>query len=179
MGDQLFWVNNDQMLGLNGIANGTDITQRIGRKAIMRHIIIRFRVFNSINTDQNFFPMYRISLIYDRQCNGSSPTTADVFDLTGNPNAILGCLNLNNRERFTMLRDEIKLVDAKFVNSNASHYDLFEWKMYCNLETVFKGTSSAISDIATGGLFLCCISSMSNTFKSQLNFLQWRIRFTD
>lgn len=174
-----FWTNNDIVLGLNGIANGTDIQNRIGRKAMMKHIIIRFKIYNTLTTDANYYPNYRISLIYDRQTNGASPTTADIWDLTGNPDSIFASLNLNNRERFVLLRDKITVVRPKLITPTAIHYDMFEWKMYLNHEVVYGGTSSAISDIKTGGLFLFCASNRASTDKSQLQACQWRIRFTD
>ena len=85
---------------LNSMAQGSDFTNRIGRK--YTNVAVQLEGFlgpqdNSIGTTK-----CRVMLIYDSQPNGALPAIADVLTASTS-NAFM---NLNNRDRFKVLCDE-------------------------------------------------------------------------
>jgi len=173
--NQLIDGTGDTVL-LNGIAAGTDYTNRIGRKVILRSILARFTVLpgsTSVVTGDSV----RVLIVYDSQSNGAQPTVADILN-TAN---FLEPMNLSNRDRFKVLFD-------KQVPMNATVYAAASptagtpaprvFKMYkkLNLDQIFQGTTAAFSSIASGSIWLLPIS-----LQDDLNTLYYnvRIRYED
>jgi len=89
---------------LNLVATGTDFTNRIGRKILMRSIYIRYRVNNFDNSSVN--NCSRVILVSDMQTNGALPAITDVLDTIHAESQV----NLNNRDRFRIIWDKIHAI---------------------------------------------------------------------
>lgn len=165
---------------LNGLFEGNGASNRVGKRIHMKSLVFRFICLPTNNlpaaTTMQPNPM-RVAIIYDRQPNGSLPTTIqDVFQdrcpTTGTTdtlsNDIFSCMNMENRDRFVILRDW-KFVSPSIFNSSGTTAgyptSLVLWnnKDMCgqyneayiklkNLETHFKTNSNGIADISTGSL---------------------------
>ena len=66
---------------INSIGQGSDYTQRIGRKVVVKSIFIRFTLIpNSANSAPNG-DFARVIVLYDCQTNTVAPTVADVLSV--------------------------------------------------------------------------------------------------
>lgn len=163
---------------LNGVATGTDYTNRVGRKTIMKSILFRLSLVpNASATNGSVGDVLRVMLIYDCQTNGAAPAVSDVLQggTLNNP------MNLTNRDRFKIISDKF-LTMGSFVLAASSLTTgsprPVQLKIYkkMNLEMIFSGTGNTVGSIQTGGLFLLLIS-----LNNQITTSVWdtRIRFID
>ena len=85
---------------LNGVATGTDFTDRIGRKIVMRSLYLRGTLspVDGITLDN----MCRVLIVYDMQSNGAAPAITDVLKSATS----IAQLNMNNRDRFRVIMDK-------------------------------------------------------------------------
>jgi len=162
---------------LNGINQGSDYTQRIGRKVILKSLLLRATCLPNTSSSTPAGDVIRFLVVYDCQTNSATPAIGDVLQNS----SINDPMNLNNRDRF-------KIVADKFVTLNACTYvataltvgapQTKQVKLYkkMNLEMIFSGTGATVGSIGTGALFLILISG----FNGQSTAL-WtaRVRYTD
>lgn len=159
---------------------GSSFYNRIGRRT--RGISLEFHgevvptLGNAAAVPQQYA---RIMIIYDRQPNGALPAIGDVlldYDHSGNTNTwSFSGLNMDNRDRYVVLRDRKILLPALGINGVASttgSIPLFngddkastmiynEYIKLGGLETQYKASSSgAIGDVATGSYIMILISN--------------------
>lgn len=85
---------------LAGIVQGTAPNARVNRKIRCKYMILSGFVVmsgaNSFGTD-----VFEMFIILDKQCNGAQASSTQVFS---NTTAGAGCLNLDNTNRFTVLK---------------------------------------------------------------------------
>lgn len=163
---------------LNNMQEGVSSYQRVGRKINMKSILIRMAVVDlpalvlPANAD---VVVVRLALVYDGQSNGGFPSQADLFAgiiaSGGTPTYhILAPVNLNNRDRFLVLKDKIWTFPVANTGSMAAasaNYAMpgrypMGLKWYVNLkglETIYSvsnplATLMQAAGITTGGLFL-------------------------
>ena len=86
---------------LNGVAQGSDYTNRIGRKVLLKSMLFRANMYPVLNTASPIGNTIRLLLVYDSQTNGALAAVADVL----NAATYLQPTNLNNRDRFRILLD--------------------------------------------------------------------------
>jgi len=161
---------------LNGVTQGTDFNQRIGRSVSMKSLLFRFTVEKATGANSDGATA-RIILFYDAQTNGAAPAVTDVLATASH----LSPMNLNNRDRFKILADSYLETEA-FVNTagviSAGSYCERTKTIYkkMTMECQFSGTTNAVGSIATGGIFALFISSeLNGTGYSVYS----RTRFTD
>lgn len=154
---------------LNGVATGTDASSRIGRKAVIKSILLRITA--SLGT-ATVGGMFRVLVVYDKQANATAPAITDVLlaDAFNSPN------NLSNRDRFVTIFDQIMgPVDA---NSDREIADVFYKKL--NLETLWNaGTDNLIGSIASGSIYMFVAQSGSMATNPPTLTSRSRIRYTD
>lgn len=174
---------------------GSSFYNRIGRRT--RCVSLEVRGFiqpskgNAAAVDAQ---LARIIILYDRQPNGAAPTLGTVltdydFNGTATTSAQSG-LNMDNRDRFVILRDRKLILPPLGVNGVAptttspnvytTNSDLSDSQMnYCEyiktqgLETQYKGTGGGtISEVATGAYLILLIAQTDSngTPAWQLNF---------
>lgn len=155
---------------VNGCVQGSDATNRIGRRIMMKSLYINFAC-SMAATSAGSSPI-RILVVYDSQANAAAPATTDVVqsDLIYSPN------NLNNRTRFVTLLD--KLIPCLSTAGPAAFHKKYFKKL--NHEVVFNsGNAGTIGDIQTGSVYLFVWQNGNIITASPTNAIYVRIRFED
>ena len=162
---------------LNGVATGTDFTDRIGRKIILKSLQVQGWV-QPID-DSTGFALCRLLVVYDMQSNGAAPAITDILkSATSEAN-----INLNNRDRFKILFDK-RFMIGKVTNTTTQTYaaspTCFKVQLYrkLNLETLYNGTTNAVGSIATGAVYAWVIGNLGANAGGFMT-LSTRIRFVD
>lgn len=152
-----------QIVLVNGIATGTDFTNRVGREITIKSLYGRCTF-----ADATQINMVRLMYVYDKQTNGVLPAITDILSNASvySPN------NLNNRDRFVTLYDKV------MVTSPQGPEVVFD-SVYrpMSTPTVYSGTAATIDTIATGAIyqiFIPVANIPANAFVSYT-----RIRFSD
>lgn len=162
---------------LNGVATGTDFTDRIGRKTIMKSLYIQGYVSAIDNTVSN--NLSRLIVVYDNQSNGGAPAVLDVLKQATS----ISQINLNNRDRFKILVNKtfpIAAIDNTATQALAGSPTIHKVKIFKRLkhEVLFNGTGATIASIATGSLYLITIGNTAAGTGGNFN-LSTRVRFED
>lgn len=169
---------------LNPVTEGTDFTNRIARKMYMKSIEITAYIEWLRDSAQITFG--RLVIVYDRQSNGATPQWADIFTDTTGSSTVMAPINLNNRQRFTVVRDcrlilplintqaTTAIVFPSFVDNQFMH---LYTKM--NLETDFLNANGAATDIAAGSLWMVSMGSIASGAEPFRLRTQTRLRFED
>lgn len=160
---------------LNGVAQGTDYTNRIGRKIIMKSLLFRATLFPSTTASAVYGATLRVMLVYDCQTNATTPAITDFFA----GGTYLEAMNLTNRDRFKVIKDWIVPVEAGVYT--ASSLTAGSPKNHClkmfkkmSMDEIFGGTAATVGSIQTGGLFLVLIASAANwniDYASRVRFI--------
>lgn len=156
---------------LNGIAPGTGMTQRKGRKVLMTSFQIRWNF--KFGATVNGSGAVRIAVVYDKQANAAAPTAALLFTADN----FLSPLNLSNSDRFEILYSKVSKPIA-ITNEQTDQGDFYR---KLNHAIHFNtGTAGDITDITTGSVYLFAAQSggIGSTAAPQLIF-DTRIRFID
>jgi len=162
---------------LNGVAAGTDFTDRIGRKIVMKSLYFRAYISpqDAITSDH----FIRIAIVYDLQTNGTATAWTDVFKETQPTSQ----LNLNNRDRFRILYDKSFCAGSTnntATQANSNGHNCFFMKKFKPLkhEVIFGGTAATVGSIQTGSIYLLMMSNVATTAGSGLSWSS-RVRFYD
>lgn len=159
---------------LNCIPQGATSYNRIGTKVVIKSI--KFSTSISMLGTAPTTGIVRWMLVYDRQPNGSFPAISSI--LSENISTVPGFysgVNMGNRSRFLVLRDQLINFDADMFRTKAvSVY------VRTNLETQFTSTTSTIGDITTGALYFVAFSTTAAAANYFDNFsTTCRIRYID
>lgn len=176
---------------LNGVATGASFYQRIGRTVHNKYVQIKFDLRPATTTTSD--AIARAALVWDNQTNGVAPTYSDIFqdvDFSGGANSnTLSGINLNNRERFRILRDELFTVpglsDTQTTaggNQPTTSDNRVVRNWFVPLKdaiTVFGGDTAGIGDIKSGSLIFL-VSTVGNAAPNgHVLRSAWRWRFRD
>lgn len=198
-------TTSTQFTVLNAIQEGSGFWARIGRRVTMKSLRITGHIA-PINVEEAIIQQHlRIIIVYDKQANGSACTIADVIKAYNNAGtssvAILDGLNMDNRERFLILRDRRIVVprvssagvatsipfgvcDASVGASRGSDGGALvdEYISLNSMETQYNGTANpaTIAEIVTGSLMIGVFGNpaVAATPKYKLTFAA-RLRFVD
>ena len=162
---------------LNGIATGTDFTNRIGRKIVMRSLNIRGFVYPEDTTTNTC--TVRMIWVYDQQTNAAQPAVTDILK-SADPTSQL---NLDNRDRFKVLVDKEFIngkIDTTATQAIAISPAVWKFKKYKYLkhETLYNGVGATVGSIATGAIWMVLISNQAAGVAATTR-LSTRIRFED
>lgn len=154
---------------LNGVAQGTTPTSRIGRKILQQSLFLRVQLAKS-PTMTGESPL-RILVVQDMQANGAAPAGTDVLA----SNEITSPMNLNNVERFKVILDKEFKLGA--IDCTACAY---KWYKKFKLPVAFNtGSTGNITDITTGSLYMLTFSNGLFATTAPSGEVYTRIRFTD
>ncbi len=164
---------------LNGIIQGTDATQRVGRMIKYHSITVRFSA-SAVATTAGLPDKYRVVIVYDRQNNAavSLPTPTDVFT----DNAVQALNNLDNRARFVILLDKyFFLGPASTANGGVPTVVDKVWhlKNVKDLSTVYNGSGATIGTIVTGSLFMGVCGHGGLLTAAPSGVVKVRLRYSD
>jgi len=166
------------------------MTMRIGRKVTIKTIQVRGNVYleqaSTMSSGQSERYSGRLMLLWDGQPNGTTASAADIWAIGGTPYSYL---NLDNRDRFKILRSEVFSFDPMLISSvatqsvaawNKTQQD-FDWYVRnVNLEVIFNGTNGGtIADIASGALLMVFISDAAADATDINSVWTSRVRFED
>jgi Geminivirus coat protein/nuclear export factor BR1 family. len=162
------WVSTPILL--NGCIQGTEATQRLGRKITMTSLYAKINLTMSTTTTLGGY--VRVAVVYDKQANGTAPGITDVFlnNLITSPN------NLSNRDRFVKIVD----METPIISTSGDPICTLEIYRKLNLETCFNtGNAGSIGDITSGSLYLYVCNNASFQTAPALFTSQFRVKFTD
>lgn len=170
---------------LNGIAAGALTSQRVGRKVVLKKLSVRWMMDSATPLISTPF---RILVFYDKQPNGAAPLITDVLNL----NTIQGNVNLNNSDRFIILKDYYPsaeggqgyaMIMPTAGNGSNGQCGKFNLKFPGGgLQEQFLLSNDLIGDISTGAIFITWAmtgrqtTSAGNPYTLTINA---RVRFTD
>jgi hypothetical protein len=182
---------------LNGIQTGAGVYNRLGRKISMISLNLRVyvNVINQTLTSQD--SIGRLMVLYDRQPNGGTPIFSDILQNTDQSDntyssSICG-LNLNNRERFTVLMDQELYMPPMVVSGGVPQANWAMWptpNKGCllsrfiklkGLVTQYKSDSvpSLAADIATGAIWAFSMSGLTAGLETLNLYWSSRLRYID
>jgi len=137
---------------LNGVSQGTDSTNRVGRQTIMKSLYGRLCSqpvrTTTAGIDILTSGCLRMIIFYDAMSNGTTPGASDIMGGT----LVTSPLNLNNRERFRVLYDKTLCTEQGGVDIK-----MFKKFKRLNLPVQFINTSNTAADIGAGSLWLLCL----------------------
>lgn len=191
------------ILCLNGVNTGASSFQRIGRSICLKsvHVVLNptINLARSPGADGDNF-LGRYILVWDQQANGAIPSYTDILQDIDNGGVPLtdtfsACMNLNNKKRFLILRDDKFVLPTwrlGVTGSTVKEIDcppssdsklLTEWFVNLKgLETIFNAlTNGDQRDITTGALYFVGVSSDDQVVPFNIWYvnLTSRIRYYD
>jgi len=161
---------------LNGVQTGAGFFNRVGSRIELKNLQVNgFLGPNSAATSTTPTNL-RMLIVYDRQPTGAMPVISDILqdrDQTGTATTGgLAHINLDNRDRFSIIRDvrwAVPTVTAAVVTGVSSGVGE-PWTV--NLFVKLKGLGvhyksstnpTTIADIATGALYACFVSETNDS----------------
>lgn len=155
---------------LNGLARGTQMNQRVGRKVTMKSLLIR-GTFQIAATSTGNAPC-RVMVVYDRQTNTTAPAITDVLL----SDEFLSQNNLSNRERFSTICDYI----TKPVGGGSNLQEAFTiFKKLDNPIMFNDGNAGTVGDISMGSIYMLVSQAGGIATANPTLTVKTRIRFTD
>lgn len=153
---------------LNGCQEGTGSINRVGDSIFMKSVQVSGYVSNSDNASRIFF----ISLLYDKQPNGSTPAFTDVY--TGSP-FVAERRDLDWSRRFRTLWSWRFTLAPLGVDSTSLR--VIDKYIRLRHPTRYQTNNGDITDITSGALFLLLQSS--DPTDGVPTVLNMRVRFQD
>jgi len=161
---------------LNLLATGDDNINRDGRQVTNKSIAVFGNIVPVDGASEHH--LARTMLVWDSQPN--SGTIATITQILTASTSIAST-NLDNRERFTILRDvkmSMGAYDAAGQIIQTPVVQKIDWWVPLNNVTTYSGTTATIGSVATGALLLVTIGSKAAGLGSVGNFTT-RLRFQD
>lgn len=166
---------------LNGMAQGTSQSTRIGNKFTMVSIQARFAVYNG-TTQTGSIPV-RVMVFYDTQANAAAPTVGDLLSDTTAARYVTSPMNLANRDRFRIIyqRTWIPGMALSGIAEEAiGFHDYSDMYKKIRLDTVCNNTSGGtVADIQSGSLYCLVIADSPAGTGSPRWQTTFRLRYVD
>lgn len=162
---------------LNVVAQGAGVTQRVGKKIVLKGLQARGRMANGSTATTNDVAFM---IVYDKRPTGALPAVTDI--LTAADSTAMN--NDANAGRFKILKrwDDVLLGNttaaANYLDSMYKSADFF--LPLKGLPTTYKAAGTgAIGDIEEGALYLVTVGSSAAGTSAAALGLQFRLRFID
>lgn len=155
---------------LNGVAQGTTATTRLGRRITMKSIYIRMQLQLAATTTGNC-PL-RLLVVYDKQTNATAPVATDILA----NDAVWGLNNLGNSRRFVTLFDEV--VDT-IGTAGPQGVNRVLYKKLNHAVEFNAGSAGTVGDIQTGSVYALMYANNTTAVASIIGAMACRIRFAD
>jgi len=162
---------------LNGMAQGTTASTRIGRRIAMKSIEFKFRVLSDTTTTAT---VTRFAIVLDKQANAAAPAFTDIYD-SADPGALR---NISNKARFWVLWDSglSPLIGntATAGQQTDSSLKVFENYKRINIPVQYNaGTAGTVGDIQTNALYFVSIGSTVSGTSDAILSGNFRVRYDD
>jgi len=149
---------------LNGMAQGTTASTRIGRRIGIKSIEWRFNCATSTNTT---WTSNRYMLVLDKQANAAAPAFTDIYD-SANPSTLR---NISNMQRFQVLFDSQEFIMiGDNGGSGVSDYDCdilataHRGYLKVNIPVQYNvGVAGTVGDIQTNALYFVTIGNATTS----------------
>lgn len=159
---------------LNPCAQGIDFNQHIGRVMTMKSLYWRYQGGMAPNSTGN--SPIRLVILYDKESEGVAPTIAAAAQTDAfNEDTITAANNLNNRDRFVVLVDEI--IETIGTAGPQSFYRKGYRKV--GLPVVFNAVGATVASINTGAVYAFVWQNSGIGVAAPGCVLDTRIRFED
>lgn len=158
---------------VNGLAEGADSINRIGRKVMSKRVAVKG--FVEVNATTPFNDSYRVMLVHDKQSNGVAPVfqgtgaTVCIFNAVGNSVNLFR--SIDSTRRFEIYGDQVITVDASGPGQQP-------FTIYADIGRPTKynsGNTATITDINEGSWYFVCANNDGNTVPSSITAT---VRFT-
>jgi hypothetical protein len=159
---------------LNGIAEGNDNVNRLGRKAVMHDLA--FSGYAIPTTTTGTSQQQRLLFVWDNAPNGVLPAITDIL-VAANSTSFP---NVNNVARFTILFDQtwvVGLQTAAIADQVIKNIPMTTIKL--RSPTQYLGTTAAIGSVQNGGLYQVTLGSNAAGVTAGLIATAVRVTFTD
>jgi len=185
------------MYCFNMTTTGAGFWNRIGRKILLKSLNFKLRVMPNTDGDASVGPdedWITVMIVYDKQCNGLFPVNGDILQSVNSTGAgqtdSTSDINLNNRERFVILRRYFfnmtpyswngSAYNAPMLQDPTQPFAVNDYIKLNKLPTIYKSEASppTIGNISTGSLLLFCIGKYPESPAWKIEF-QARLRFYD
>jgi len=161
-------ANGGQAFLLNGIGQGTDVSERIGRRFLVQSVYVKFCVEMAAN---NMTPQcYRVAIVQDHQPNLLPIVLTDVWTNMGTQNAPIGMRTLSNSNRYTILKSILLNMDLAHAAIRRSIFIKTKISVLC------QNPGPAVQDMTRNAIYLVLTSSEGANAPEYTGVT--RIRFT-
>lgn len=155
---------------INGVAQGTTATTRLGRRIQMKSLFIRAEI-RMAPTTAGASPI-RYLVIYDKQTNGTAPAATDVLTT----DALYSPMNLSNSRRFVVIFDKV----WPCLGTAGPQSITVEKYIKLNLPVEFNtGSAGTVGDIQTGSLYTLLYQDAGLITLAPPGAFYTRVRFSD
>lgn len=155
---------------LNGVAQGTTASTRIGRRLVIKSLLVRWLV-QLAPTTTGGSPL-RLMVVYDAQSNGAAPAITDIL-LT---DELTSPANLSNSRRFKILIDEF----VPCLGTGGPQSICWTRYMKVNLDQEFNnGSAGTITDITKGSIYAIAWNGAGFATLGPQSVFYSRVRFAD
>jgi len=168
---------------ISGVAQGTDNTNRIGRKTLAKSIAVNCNFTGATwNTLGTAGSTIRWWIVLDAQPDGVIGTAAEIWALGGGT-YLTAHRNLDNSERFKILRTGT--VELAPTPTGLAGEPGFEDKKYIseyiklNDACRYQGTDATIASIASGAYYFCYCTDVQGNVSGPAATFNARVKFTD
>lgn len=153
------------------VAQGVGETERIGKKIVVKSIYLRGVIVHQPTAAISGGNTVRIMIVNDKQANGAAFTVGQVL----NPQSYLAHRNLENVDRFRVLRDSTFSMNSEGVNESQKNISMY---IKCNIPIEYDSstTSGAIVSQRSNSIALLMIGDTNNVTVLSYNV---RIRYAD
>lgn len=170
-----------RLLLVNSIAQGADMTNRIGNKIYCEYIELRGEVEN-VDVDVGNPHAVKITAFIDYTPAGVEATYANVYDTstttgTGTTYAIHALRNLNFRDKYKVLAEY--LINLAPAATTAAHV-LFHYFIPVKVATTYNGAAAGIATIMANAVYVGCVSDQADGSQPVVTWkCQARLRYRD
>lgn len=152
---------------LNPIAQGTNLSDRIADSIRVQGLW--FAAAAAVNTNNSSL---RIIIVKDNENGGAAPAGSDILQNAGGAGAALSAYNYINRDRFTIVFDELMVL-----NTVSPPTDCLKYESSLNFHIKFRGTGATAASAAEGSLWLVTLTDLAAT-QPTLRYTM-RVLYTD
>lgn len=162
---------------LNTVAQGAAVTQRVGKKIVMKGLQCRGNMFNN---STGLWNDAAFMVVYDKRPTGALPTVTDIL-VSASSNSMN---NDANAGRFSILkRHDCVLLGNTTAAANLTDLSVVDSTWWLDLKSkpvTYKAAGTgAIGDIEEGALYLVTIGSAVAGTTAAAAQLAFRLRFID
>lgn len=149
---------------VNCIPQGATVANRIGNKVVIKSLHLKLNIAAAAAVQSTV----RVMCVYDKQPNGAFPAIVDILqDQPAGVGTAMGGLNISNKSRFQVLRDQFVAVDA-------AQGLLYPLNMYMKgrWECEYGANAGNIGDFRTGSIYVVvfsCYAAGGNASVTQIN----------